>query len=601
MIFDAEHFLKTVPTQPGVYRMVDNHQAIIYVGKAKNLRNRLGSYFRNKVLSSKVEMLVSKIANVEYTVTHTEKEALLLEHTLIKQHRPRYNILLRDDKTYPYLYLSEGVFPSLRTYRGVKKAHGQYFGPYASVVAMRDSLQTIQKLFNIRSCKESYFRNRSRPCLEYQIKRCKAPCVGLVSKQEYAEDIENTTLFLAGKSQKVIQQLVAKMEQAATNMEYEKASYYRDLIANIKQVQEQQHVVNGKGDADVIAVAGRGVSFALCYMRIRQGQLLGSKIIFPKINLITHAEEVLSAFMTQYYLGEKQIPKTILLSHEAEDREVLQQALSEQAEHGVQLMLPQRGERLAWLKLAITNAEQGLQTQLVEQDQQQQRWQALQAILELQHMPSRLECFDISHSQGEATVASCVVFDQQGPLKSDYRRYNVKGVTASDDYAALRFAIEKRYKSMKNNDKKFPDVVIIDGGKGQLKQAIEVFDELSIEGVILLGIAKGVTRKAGLETVWLVGQQQPLDFNQYSHALHLLQQIRDEAHRFAITGHRKQRQKARNVSILQDIEGIGPKRRRDLLQYFGGMQALQQAQAEDIAKVPGISFSLAERIYELLH
>lgn len=602
--FDIKTFVKELTSAPGIYQMLSEKGEVLYVGKARNLKKRVSSYFRSTGLTAKTIAFMRQVHRVDVIVTRTENEALLLESTLIKKFRPRYNVLFRDDKSYPYIYLSDHKeYPRLDFYRGPRRSKGRYFGPYASAGAVRDTLNLLQKLFRIRSCQDEFFSHRSRPCLQYQIHRCSGPCVGLIDPENYQRSLQHAILFLEGKNQAIIDDLVQRMDTASTNLEFEKAAVCRDQIALLQKIQQQQAVVNEKGEVDVLAIATDQSAVCVQVINIREGHLLGSKSFFPTVPDAANKEEIINAFLSQYYLAEHSetnIPRQILLPEKFTEKEWFETALQERACHSVTLITQPRGDRLRWLQLATQNAEKALQQHLAEHSSLVQRFEALQELLTLDSPPERLECFDISHSQGEATVASCVVFDQQGSRKKDYRRFNIEGITGGDDYAAMRNVLSRRYSGLKATEAQFPDVVIIDGGKGQLKQAEEVFAELQISGVILLAIAKGPTRKAGLETLFMSGKTIPLPIQPDSAALHLIQQIRDEAHRFAITGHRGRRAKVRNTSVLETIPGIGSKRRRELLRYFGGLQDLKRASAEDLAKTPGISQELAERIYEAL-
>lgn len=601
--FDSQSFLKETTTQPGIYQMLDAHDEVLYVGKARNLKKRLTSYFRGNQ-SFKTSSLVKQIHRIDVIVTRTENEALLLECTLIKQFKPRYNVLLRDDKSYPYIILTNDPdFPRLDFYRGPKIGKHRYFGPYPSTTAVRETLNLLQKLFRLRSCQDDFFHHRKRPCLQYQIGRCTAPCVDLIDRAAYQRDVARAILFLEGKSQTIIDDLIQQMDQASDHLEFEKAARLRDQIAMLRQIQQQQIVVGEQSDCDIVAVVMRHGSVCVQVMSIRAGRLLGSKAFFPSIPDKCTEQEVLAAFLPQYYFAEthaQDIPKQILLSHGFAEEKWFVTTLAEQTKRQIKLIHNPRGERAALLQLALKNAEQTLQQHLVARSMIYQRFVALQELLALDHFPQSLECFDISHSQGEATVASCVVFDETGPRKNDYRRFNIEGITAGDDYAAMKQALLRRYTAIKTEEGKLPSVLIIDGGKGQLKQAEDVLEELQIKDVIILAIAKGPTRKAGLETIFLSGRAVPLKFSTDSPALHLIQQIRDEAHRFAITGHRSRRAKTRHTSVLESIPGIGSKRRRELLRQFGGLQELKRAGAEDLMRVPGISKALAEKIYEVL-
>ena len=599
--FDAEDFLRTLTALPGIYRMFDAAGQVLYVGKARNLKKRVSSYFRRSGLAPKTRALMKHMARVEVTVTRTEAEALLLENNLIKLHRPRYNILLRDDKSYPYIYLSaDGEYPRLTFHRGARKGKGRYFGPYPSSGAVRESLHLLQKMFHVRQCEDSFFANRSRPCLQYQIKRCTAPCVGLVSPQDYAQDVRHTVLFLEGKSSVLNAELVEKMESAAARQDYEQAAVYRDQIASLSRVQERQYVSGESGDMDIVAVAVSGGQACVQVFFVRNGVNLGNKVFFPRIPQDSSEQEVLSAFTTQYYL-EHPVPGRILLSAELDDVDLLAEALSEKAQHKVVLSSRVRGERARWLQMGVENAAQALAARLSSQAGMQQRLHRLQQLLELDEAPQRIECFDISHSQGEGTVASCVVFDREGPRKSDYRRFNISDITPGDDYAAMEQALLRRYTRLKKEDAALPELLLIDGGKGQVSSAQKVMEELQISEILLVGVSKGPERRPGLELLHIPAQQRVLDLAPDSPALHLIQQIRDEAHRFAITGHRQRRAKARNVSPLEGIPGVGPRRRQQLLKHFGGMQEVARAGVEEIGKVSGISRDLAQKIYDTFH
>ncbi|HLV77253.1 MAG TPA: excinuclease ABC subunit UvrC [Marinobacter sp.] len=604
--FDSKDFLKQLTERPGVYRMYDSAGNILYVGKASNLKKRVSSYFRKSGLAPKTEALVSRIQSIEVTITGSETEALLLEQNLIKSLRPPYNILLRDDKSYPYIYLSShSDYPSLTFRRGrTRKGGGTWFGPFPSSGAVKESLNVLQKVFRIRDCSESYFRNRSRPCLQYQINRCTAPCVDYISPEEYQQDIRHATMFLEGKNPAIIHDLMNAMEQASRDLEFEKAAGYRDQINHLRHVQEQQAIDSAGGDADVVAIAQDAGVVCIVVIIVRAGRVLGTKDYFPRFSLEQSEGELLSAFLGQYYFGSdtrREIPRDILVPAEVDGQELLARALTEAAGRETRIRGNVRGERRRWLELAMTNARQTLLSHLASKETVYRRLLALRDLLELSETPSRMECFDISHSHGENTVASCVVFDENGPLKSDYRLYNIEGVTAGDDYAAMRQVLSRRYRRLASGDGKKPDLVFIDGGKGQLNIAREVFDELGISDVPLIGVAKGVTRRAGMEQLIDALTDRVFRVPADSPALHLIQHIRDESHRFAITGHRARRDKKRRQSTLEGIEGVGPKRRRELIRYFGGIQRIRKASVDEIAKVQGISKSLAESIYAALH
>ncbi|HLD65279.1 MAG TPA: excinuclease ABC subunit UvrC [Pseudomonas sp.] len=601
--FDSSAFLAACSGRPGVYRMFDAETKLLYVGKAKNLKKRLASYFRKAGLAPKTAALVARIAQVETTITANETEALLLEQTLIKEWRPPYNILLRDDKSYPYVFLSDGDYPRLSIHRGAKKLKGRYFGPYPSAGAIRESLSLLQKTFLVRQCEDSYFKNRTRPCLQYQIKRCKGPCVGLVEPAEYAQDVRHSVMFLEGRSNALTDELSSGMEQAAQLLDFERAAELRDQISLLRRVQDQQSMEGGTGDVDVVAAMVNPGGACVHLISVRGGRVLGSKNFYPQVAIEEEVGEVLAAFLAQYYLSshERDLPSELIVNAVHEDFPVLIAALLELRGRELSISHRVRGTRARWQQLAVTNAEQALASRLANRQHLSARFEALAQALDLEETPQRLECFDISHSSGEATVASCVVFGPEGPLKSDYRRYNIEGVTGGDDYAAMHQALTRRFSRTKEGEGKLPDILLVDGGKGQLAMARDVLQELAIPDLLLLGVAKGSTRKPGLETLYLNDAAHEFTLPGDSPALHLIQQIRDEAHRFAITGHRARRGKTRRTSTLEEIAGVGPKRRRELLNHFGGLQELTRASVEEIAKAPAISKKLAELIYAALH
>ncbi len=573
---------------------------ILYVGKARNLKQRVSSYFRSSGLAPKTAALMSHVASIEVITTHTENEALILESNLIKKHRPRYNILLRDDKSYPYIYLSEDQeFPRLGFHRGARRGNGRYFGPYPSAGAVRESLRLMQKLFPVRQCEDGFFRNRARPCLQYQIERCTAPCVDLITTDRYRQDVRHAVLFLEGKSGEVIEELAEKMGQAADALRYEEAARLRDQISSLRRVQERQYISSERGDLDVAAVSLQGGGAAIQLFNFRYGQNLGSRSYFPK-NVQGQSEaEVLYAFLAQHYL-EHQPPAEILVSHPPDQQALLQAVLSEQCGHKVSIHHKLRGDRARWMKMAEENASLALSSRLSHAASAVARVEALQDALQLDQLPQRMECFDISHTMGEGTVASCVVFEDGVPLKSDYRRFNIDAITGGDDYAAMRQVLERRYTRLKRGEGKMPDLLLIDGGAGQCAQADAVLEELQVEGVPILGVAKGPDRKDGQERLFLNGGSAQ-SLQRDSPALLLVQQIRDEAHRFAITGHRQRRAKKRNQSPLEGISGVGPKRRQQLLNHFGGLQEVARAGVEDLAAIPGINREIAQRIYDRFH
>ena len=597
--FDHKTFLRNLTQGPGVYRMLNEGREVMYVGKAKNLRRRVASYF-TRASNRRIASMVAQIRQIEITATHTEAEALLLENNLIKEHKPRYNVLLRDDKSYPYLFLSDEQFPRLAFHRGARRAKGRYFGPYPSAGAVRETLQLLQKLFPVRQCEDSYYRNRSRPCLQYQIDRCTAPCVGFVTPEAYAQDVHDTELFLEGKASDVIERWVQKMETAALRLDFEEAAHLRDQIGTLRQVQERQYVSGERGDLDIVAVATDNGTACVQLFCVRQGRNLGNKSLFPRSGDGAELTEIASAFIAQHYLG-KAVPQQILVNVEPDDRALLEESLSTQADRRVTIQSRPRGERARWLKMAVDNAKLALASRLASRGSAVQRVAALQQALGLPEPPARMECFDISHIQGDQTVASCVVFVDGAPSKADYRRFNIGGITPGDDYAAMRQALERRYRRIMAGEGRLPDILLIDGGQGQLSTAAEIIAGLGVNGILLIGVAKGPDRRPGMEQLFLLGRRQPLILGADSQALHLVQQIRDEAHRFAITGHRQRRGKARTRSVLEDISGIGPKRRARLLQQFGGLQGLSRAGIEDISTVEGISEKLAQEIYAAFH
>lgn len=606
--FDSVSFLKQVTTQPGVYQMYGLDEKILYVGKAKNLKNRLSSYFRSSGLAIKTRALVSKIQHVQVTITASEMEALLLEHNLIKQQLPPYNILLRDDKSYPYIRLTNlDDFPRLAMHRGVKKKGSRYFGPYPNVGAIRSTMAFLQKTFRIRQCEDSVFRNRSRPCLQYQINRCTAPCVNLISKEDYQQDIRHVEMFVSGRSQELIGELVGEMEQASEHLEFERAAVLRDQISAMQVVQAQQVIDGGNGNIDVVAYAQNNGQICVHVLYIREGRILGSKSHFPKAQWLESDESAFLSFLEQFYLQsfERDYPKEVLLNKELSGLEPLADALTQQLPSSPVFMGGSagrfRGQRSKWMKLAESAAAENLQARIASKQNTQKRFEALQQALSLEQVPDRLECFDISHSHGELTTASCVVFDSNGPLKSDYRRFNIEDITPGDDYAAMAQALERRYTRLQKGEGVLPDILFVDGGKGQMTQAREVFAELGVSGVLLIGVAKGTTRKAGFETLILGDSGKELTLNSDSPALHLIQHIRDESHRFAITGHKNRRDKKRRTSRLEDIAGIGAKRRKALLHHFGGLQGVKKANVDDLARIPLISKKMAEDIYNALH
>ena len=585
--------------------MLDGDGQVLYVGKAKNLKNRVTSYFRKTGLTPKTAALVKRIVQIDVTVTETETEALILEHNLIKQYRPQFNILMRDDKSYPYIFLSDrDQWPRLSFHRGPKKVEGTYFGPFPSVHAVRDSMSFLQKTFRVRQCEDVFFKNRSRPCLQYQIKRCSAPCVGFVEPESYAADVNLTRLYLDGKAEKILQQLERDMEKLALALEFEKAGECRDQISALRQVQAQQMIEKGRGTIDVVAGAVTDGQACVHMLYVRQGRILGSRSYYPKAPLAEKVSDLLDEFLPHLYLsggGRPDLPKEILVNAALDGAEVLTDALKERIGRNIEIRDSVRGFRAKWIELAQRTAEQNLAGKLASKQTLQQRFESLRDTIGLDETPERLECFDISHSSGEAVVASCVVFDSNGALKSDYRRFNIENITGGDDYAAMEQAIRRRYTRLMKGEGKLPDILLIDGGKGQIGITKSVLADLGVVGVIVLGVAKGTTRKPGMETLILADQNNKVIARPQQAALHLIQQIRDEAHRFAITGHKQRRDKKRRTSALEGIPGVGPTRRRDLLKHFGGIVGVKKASVADLMKVANINKKVAEAIYGALY
>ena len=603
--FDAASYVRNLTELPGVYQMYDASGALLYVGKARNLRKRVASYFRDSGQGARTEALVARIAEIQVTVTGSETGALLLEQNLIKSQHPPFNILLRDDKSYPYIFLSQGEqFPRLGFHRGAKRANGRYFGPFPSSSAVRESLNLLQKVFRVRQCEDSFFRNRSRPCLQYQIQRCSGPCVGLVDEAEYAESVHDTALFLEGKSTVLASELADRMERAAAALEFERAAVLRDQIRHLQAVREKQFIESGDGNIDVIAAAAGPGAACVQALFVRDGPILGSKSYFPRCRIEESAAEVLAAFVPQFYFGargERQIPAEILVSEQLEDADLLSEALAGAAGRKVAVSTRVRASRAQWLKLAVQTAQQNLGGFLASRQRMHEQLAELQDALGLEAVPERIECFDISHSAGELAVASCVVFDGGGPLKSDYRRFNIEDITPGDDYAAMRQALERRYTRLKSGEGRLPDLLLIDGGKGQMSEALKVLEELQIEGVTVVAVAKGTTRRPGLETLVVGLERRERVLAPDSTALHLIQQVRDEAHRLAISALQKRRGKKSRASPLEGIAGVGPKRRRELLRYFGGLQGIERASLEELVRVPTISRRIAEDVYAAFH
>lgn len=600
--FDAKQFLSTLSHRPGVYRMLDARDTVIYVGKARNLKKRVTTYFGSKAFLPKTQALMNNTERVEVTVTGTEQEALLLEYNLIKEHRPRFNVLLRDGKSYPYIHVTvEQEFPRFEFHRGARNSGSRYFGPFPSAAAVRQTLGQLQKLFLVRQCRDSFYANRSRPCLQYQIKRCSAPCVGHVGRESYRQDVDNAVRFLSGKNDAVLSDLQRRMDRASDDLNYERAAQYRDQIAAIKKIQAGQVVSSSRlKDADVLSAR---VEHGLCcvtVLMIRGGRMLGSRNYYPRIAPHTEIGEILSAFIVHHYFSQA-APPEIIVNVAVDEHELLEQVLGERVGRKLSIRWVVRGHRRRWLEIAASNAEQGLTSHRAANAGLREQLESLVDLLGLEDIPERIECFDISHTSGDQTVASCVVFGRAGALKSDYRRFNIRGVTPGDDYAAISQAAERRYLRVKRGEAPVPDLIMIDGGRGQLARAAEVLDELQLGDIPLISVAKGQGRKAGREKIYVAGASRSIPLSANSAAMHLMQQIRDEAHRFAITGHRQRRGKAKQASVLESIPGLGPGRRKALLRQFGGLQGVKRSGIDDLAKVRGISRALAERIYERFH
>jgi excinuclease ABC subunit C len=600
---DIKNFLKNLTHHPGVYQMLDAKGDVIYVGKAKDLKKRVSSYFSGRSQDTKTATLVRQIENIDITVTSSEYEALILESNLIKTHKPRYNVLLRDDKSYPYIFISGHAFPRIDLYRGKRKKDGLYFGPYPSAMAVREAIDLIQKLFKLRTCKDSFFQSRTRPCLLYQINRCTAPCVEFITKSDYADSVNLAALFLEGKNDLLIDTLQKKMEASAIEKQYEEAAKYRDQIMRLRQLRDKQYVNVSSGHADAIGVASRSGTTCVHLLSVRDGQTLGSRTYFPIVPAGSSDEEVVAAFIKQHYLAHEDqfeiIPREIITTHIPNDYELIETVLSSLSNHKVKMTLPGFGDKKKWLSMATSSANQALVAQIYHKMNANEKMNSLANTFALVAVPTRVECFDISHTMGEAIVASCVVFDRNGAVKSDYRRFNINDITPGDDVAAMRQVLSRRFKRLQADGARLPDLVLVDGGKTQLNAAKSVFAELGIHHVQLMGVSKGPGRKAGYETIHFNGERRHLEAD--SEALHFIQQIRDEAHRFAITGHRMRRDKSRQKSVLETIPGVGAQRRRELLRYFGGIQGIAHASLDELKKVQGISQLIAGRIFAAFH
>ena len=599
--FDGKAFVRTLTTSPGVYRYFDEAGELLYVGKAGNLKKRVSSYFLKPRMEPRIAAMVAQIARCEITITRTEGEALLLESQLIKALKPRYNILLRDDKSYPYIYLSGNEdYPRLAFHRGARNQPGRYFGPFPSAFAVRESLNLMQKLFKVRQCEDSYFRNRSRPCLQYQIGRCTGPCVGLITTEDYRSDVRHAEMFLEGRSGAVIDELATAMERASASLDFERAAALRDQVATLRKLHAQNHVQGATTDMDVIACRIESGIACVSVLFFRNGISLGTRDFYPRLPLDAEPADVLAQFIAQYYL-DRPVPREIILGEEIADIGILSEMLTQQSGHAVDIKTRVRGERAQFLQMAERNAQASLTSRIASRQTLGTRFEDLQNMLSLDEPPRRIECFDISHTRGEATVASCVVFGPEGPEKSHYRRFNIAGITPGDDYAAMHQALTRRFRKVAEGEGVRPDVLLIDGGTGQVNQALDVLRDLGIAGIEIVGVAKGPGRRAGEETLILVSAGREIHPGPTSPALHLVAAVRDESHRFAISGHRKRREKARERSVLEDVQGVGARRRTALLKAFGGLAGVEAAGVEELMQVKGIDRGLAERIYDALH
>lgn len=599
--FDSASFLKTVTHRPGVYQMLNEAGDTIYVGKAANLKKRVSSYFQKDPGSVKTRVMVAQINSVELTVTSNEIEALLLENNLIKEKRPRYNILLRDDKSYPFLFIStQEAYPRISYRRGGRKQTGKYIGPYPHAGAVKKTLRYIQKLFKVRQCEDSYFKNRSRPCLQYQINRCTAPCVGLIDETAYRQDVDMSIKVLEGRTNEVVDSLVSEMEAASADLEFERAARLRDQIKNLQAVNQSQYVENGRGDIDIVACYQKGGHCCIQVFFVRNGVNLGNKAFFPSTPEGSTLEEIVTGFVQQFYL-QHEVPRRVVTHCEVDEIELIKEALGQRAGYSVEIVTNVRGDQRRWIDNALENAKIALDARLASRSGMAERQDKLRKLLNLEELPQRMECFDISHLSGEATIASCVVFGVEGPIKAEYRRFQIKDITPGDDYAAMRQALTRRYTRLLKENQRIPEVLFIDGGKGQVGIAQEIMEDLQLDEIYVVGVAKGPERRPGEESLLLCRTGTEIHMKHDSPALHLIQQIRDEAHRYAVAGHRASRGKARRKSVLEDLPGLGPKRRKALLTHFGGIRALQNASVEDISGVPGISLQLAQLVYDFFH
>ena len=606
MAFNSKKFVSSLTSRPGIYCMKNNNDKVIYIGKAKNLKKRVSSYF-NRADSApiKTQVMMKQVDNIDVTITETESEALILENNLIKEYKPKYNIIFRDDKSYPYIYLTTThKFPRFNYYRGSLKGKGKYFGPFPSAGSVKKTLNLIQKLFLIRSCEDSVFANRSRPCLQYQIKRCSAPCVNYITKEDYQSDIDNAVLFIEGKKEKIIKTLTEPMQIAADELDYEKAAKLRDQIRSVREIQEKQYAGGKVNDVDIVVCAKNNNQACIQLSFIRSGLNLGSRKYYPRHIEEQSESDLIQAFLSQFYLNNKKLkkyPAEILVSHDIDEKTLVETVIYEKFKQNIKIKYKVRGERAKWLSIAKENATLDLRQKLAINENLTKRYKALQDLLGFAEPIEKMECFDISHMQGESTVGSCVVFGKNGAIKEQYRKFNIENITKGDDYAATSQIIRRRYMRLIKENNILPDLILIDGGKGQINVAKKELDELQLSHILILGIAKGPSRKAGMENLILSIDNEIIECDSASPALHLIQHIRDEAHRFAIMAHRQKRKKKRSRSILEEIEGIGNKRRQLLIRHFGGLQGVSKASINELTKVSGINKNLAKKIYETIH
>mgnify|MGYP001296346244 CR=1 FL=1 len=606
MSFDSQKFLKSLTSRPGIYCMKNRDDKIIYVGKAKNLKKRVSSYF-NRIDSQSIknQVMIKQIDNIDITITETENEALILENNFIKEYKPKYNVIFRDDKSYPYIFLStKHEYPRFYYHRGSLKGKGKYFGPFPSAGAVKKTLNLIQKLFLIRSCEDSVFSNRSRPCLQYQIKRCSAPCVSYISQNDYQYDLKNATLFIEGKKEKIIKKLSEPMQDASDNLDFEKAAKLRDQIRSVREIQQKQYASGESDNFDIVACVKNNNHACIQLSFIRSGLNLGSRKYYPRNIEDQNESNLIKAFLSHFYLSNMDVKKyalEILLSHDIKDKELLENVLNDKFERKIRIKHKIRGERAKWLAIAKENAALDLKQKLAIDENLSKRYVALQKLLKINQEINKIECFDISHTNGESTVASCVVFDKNGADKAKYRKFNIKNITKSDDYGAMSQVVRRRYMRLIKEEATLPDLILIDGGKGQVNMAQKELNELQLSNIPVLGIAKGPSRKPGMENLILSVKNNLIQCDSTSPALLLLQNIRDEAHRFAITAHRQKRKNKRDRSLLEEIDGIGSKRKQMLIKHFGGLQGVSNAGVAELSKVNGINMNLAKKIYEAIH